>query len=63
LETQTLVTLHKAIQRAFVWYDDHLYSFFLSGRKWDRDSEYTKPLMKGEDDPFFKRPIVTDLSL
>lgn len=68
METQTLVTLHKAIQRAFVWYDDHLYSFFLSGMEWDRHSEYTKPLMKGEDDffeygPFFERPESAATSL
>jgi hypothetical protein len=68
LETQTLVTLHKAIQRAFVWYDDQLYSFFLSGREWDADSEYTKPLMKGKDDlynhlPPFKRPKSAAIAL
>jgi len=61
LENQTLVTLHKAIQRAFVWYDDHLYSFFLSGREWDADSDYTKPLEREEEeifkhDPFVKKP-------
>ena len=61
MENQTLVTLHKAIQRAFVWYDDHLYSFFLSGREWDADSDYTKLLTKEEEElfkhnPFVKRP-------
>jgi hypothetical protein len=68
LETQTLVTLHKAIQRAFLWYDDHLYSFFLSGKEWDEDSEYTKPLEKGEEnpfehDPFFGRTRSADISI
>jgi hypothetical protein len=52
IESQTLVTLHKAIQRAFVWYDDHLYSFFLSGRESDRYSEYTKPLEAEESSVF-----------
>jgi hypothetical protein len=43
-EDQTLVTLHEAIQRAFQWYDDHLYTFFMSGREWDRSSvTYTEP--------------------
>lgn len=52
LESQTLVTLHDAIQRAFVWYDDHLYSFFLSGSEWDKYSEYTKPSEKEESSVF-----------
>ena len=61
MENQTLVTLHKAIQRAFVWYDDHLYSFFLSGREWDAASDYTKPLEREEEeifkhDRFVKKP-------
>jgi len=58
LETQTLVALHRAIQRAFVWYDDHLYSFFLSGREWDADSDYTKPLDREEEDLFKHNPFV-----
>jgi hypothetical protein len=65
LESQTLVVLHNAIQRAFVWYNDHLYSFFLSGREWDPDSEYTTPAYLEENEPppaalkhhpFFKIP-------
>ncbi|MCC6187832.1 MAG: hypothetical protein IT318_02265 [Anaerolineales bacterium] len=32
-----------AIQGAFGWQDDHLYSFFLSGRAWDRASEIGSP--------------------
>lgn len=40
---QTLIHLHNAIQNAFRWYDDHLYSFFLSGEEWDEDTEYTSP--------------------
>jgi hypothetical protein len=31
LERQHLTALHDAIQEAFGWYDDHLYSFFLDG--------------------------------
>jgi len=51
-DDQTLVTLHKAIQRAFCWYDDHLYSFFLSGREWDSESEYTRPPTEEEQEFF-----------
>lgn len=40
---QTLVDLHQAIQQAFGWDNDHLYSFFLSGRAWDTESEFTHP--------------------
>lgn len=42
-QNQTLHQLHLAIQRAFNWDDDHLYSFFLSGRPWDRHTEYAGP--------------------
>ena len=31
LERQHLTAVHDAIQEAFGWYDDHLYSFFLDG--------------------------------
>jgi hypothetical protein len=37
---QTLEDLHYAIQAAFDWDADHLYSFFLSCKRWDRDTEY-----------------------
>lgn len=40
---QTLEDLHFAIQRAYRWDADHLYSFFMSGRAWDRNTEYTLP--------------------
>jgi len=41
---QTLVDLHSVLQTAFEWDDDHLYSFWLSGRFWDHDgSEYSPP--------------------
>ena len=39
-----LTALHDAIQRAFGWGDDHLYSFWLDGRFWGDDStEYVRP--------------------
>ncbi|HBY94591.1 MAG: plasmid pRiA4b ORF-3 family protein [Ardenticatenaceae bacterium] len=40
---QTLQDLHFAIQRAYAWDADHLYSFFMSGKAWDSSSEYTLP--------------------
>ena len=36
---QTLHDLHMAIQAAFSWDADHLYSFFMSGQAWDSGSE------------------------
>jgi hypothetical protein len=52
---QTLEELHLAIQDAFEWEDDHLYSFFMSGKAWDPASEYTLPegaLYEGLDEAF-----------
>lgn len=37
---QTLDDLHLAIQRAANFDDDHMYAFFLSGRAWDKETEY-----------------------
>ena len=45
---QTLDELHEAIQRAFHWDNDHLYAFFLSGKAWDRQTEYESPFGEGE---------------
>ena len=42
-EDQTLEDLHLAIQQAYGWYDDHLYSFYMSGRAWDSSSEIGSP--------------------
>ena len=42
-EDQTLEDLHLAIQQAFGWYDDHLYSFFMNGNAWDKGSEIGSP--------------------
>ena len=42
--SQTLEHLHRALRRAFNWYDDHLYSFWLSGVHWDGpETEFTAP--------------------
>ena len=42
-EDQTLEDLHLAIQQAFGWHDDHLYSFFMNGKAWDKGSEIGSP--------------------
>ncbi len=39
----TLSHLHHAIQSAFCFGNDHLYSFFMSGKAWDTNSEYKLP--------------------
>jgi hypothetical protein len=44
LERQPLTALHDAIQQAFGWYDDHLYSFWLDGSFFGSDeAELTTP--------------------
>lgn len=40
---QTLEDLHFAIQDAYEWDTDHLYSFFMSGKAWDTGTEYCLP--------------------
>jgi Plasmid pRiA4b ORF-3-like protein len=40
---QTLEELHLAIQDAYEFDNDHLYSFFLSGKAWDNRTEYSLP--------------------
>jgi len=45
---QTLDDLHMAIQEAFNFDADHLYSFFMSGKAWDvSDFEYYHPEADG----------------
>ena len=46
LERQPLTALHDAIQQAFGWWDDHLYSFWLDGSFFgDHEVELTTPDM------------------
>jgi hypothetical protein len=46
---QHLTAVHDAIQEAFGWLDDHLYSFWLDGQFWgDGTSEYTSPITPDE---------------
>ena len=42
-DDQTLEDLHLIIQEAFEWDDDHLYSFFMSGKAWDGRTEIGAP--------------------
>jgi len=44
LGSQTLDDLHGVIQEAYGFDDDHLYSYFMSGKAWDHsDFEYHHP--------------------
>ena len=48
-DEQPLTALHDAIQEAFGWYDDHLYSFWLDGKFWGAgEHEYTTPVEPDE---------------
>ena len=49
---QTLVNVHRALQAAFDWDDDHLYSFWLDGKFWSPvGGEYTHPWHAAEPNP------------
>lgn len=55
---QHLTSLHDAIQEAFGWYDDHLYSFWLDGRFWgDKKSEITAPVTPDDAERTADLPI------
>lgn len=56
LERQPLTALHDAIQEAFGWLDDHLYSFWLDGRFWG-DREVTSPVVPDEAERTAEVPI------
>jgi Plasmid pRiA4b ORF-3-like protein len=62
--SQTLEHLHRALRRAFNWYDDHLYSFWLSGVHWDGpETEFTAPHEFGESDAGSAAVRLRDLDL
>ncbi len=51
-DDMTLVDLHYALQSAFGWDDDHLYSFWLDGSFWaSRDGHYMHPYHAASVDP------------
>jgi hypothetical protein len=56
LERQPLTALHDAIQEAFGWLDDHLYSFWLDGRFWGEE-EITSPVVPDEAERTADVPI------
>ncbi len=52
--SQTLTDLARAILAAYEFDEDHLWSFFLSGKPWDRKTEYAliaEPGLPGERPP------------
>jgi hypothetical protein len=62
--SQTLEHLHRALRRAFNWYDDHLYSFWLSGAHWDGpETEFTAPYELGETETQSAVARLRDLDL
>jgi len=48
-ENQTLDDLHRIILDSFDFGHDHLYSFYLSGRAWDKSTEYSSPHANGRN--------------
>jgi len=53
-----LSALHDAIQEAFGWDDDHLYSFWLDGKFWGDDAtEFVRPGMPDSDSPTAAVPL------
>jgi hypothetical protein len=60
-ERQTLHHLHLEIQNAIQWDDDHLYSFFMSNRAWDNDSEFASP--NADDGPHADEVTLGELGL
>ena len=43
-EGETLLSLSDAILDAFGFMDDHLHSFFMNNRAWDKSAEYVCPM-------------------
>ena len=65
-EDQTLRDLHSAIQEAFAWDNDHLYSFFMSGKAWDKKTQYWDDPLGGYTEgkgPRAHQAILCDLNL
>jgi hypothetical protein len=62
-ERHTLADLHLAIQDAFDWDADHPYSFFMSGKAWDRTSEYAAVSDGSPDERLAKQASLANLEL
>ncbi|MDO8929437.1 MAG: plasmid pRiA4b ORF-3 family protein, partial [Bacteroidota bacterium] len=56
----TLENLHLAIQDAFDFDDDHLYSFFMDGKRYSRNA-YHSPM--SDDGPYTDEAIIGELAL
>jgi hypothetical protein len=56
----TLLDLHKMIQKAFHFNDDHLYSFFMDAQKWSHDSFNSQD---GQEPPFVDEVKIGELGL
>lgn len=54
---QSLADLHRALQEAFGWSDDHLYAFWLSGEFFAHDGSEYAPLVDGFKPGRFTRAI------
>ena len=56
-EIATLQNLSNAILDAFDFDDDHLHSFFMSNRAWDKDTEYVCPYGELDGAPGFTNKV------
>ncbi len=59
---QTLDDLHLAIQAAIDWDGDHLYSFFMNGKVYDRHYAFTCPFEK-DNPPHTDKAVIGALGL
>lgn len=59
---QTLEDLHAAIQRAMRWDNDHLYSFFLDGQRYDDTYRFVSP-WEEEGPRFTTEAVIGELGL
>ena len=56
----TLLDLHRSIQKAYNFDDDHLYSFFMDGKPWSRE-RFTSPY--DEEGPWVDEVCIGELEL
>jgi hypothetical protein len=59
---QTLEHLHRAIQGALEWDDDHLYSFFMNGVVWDAAYRFASP-WEDDNPPWTSEAVLGELGL
>lgn len=55
----TLYDLHMNIQHAFEWDNDHMFSFFLGEKLWDRDCEYSANPLGEPMPPVLGKPTMS----